>query len=455
VLYWLHRNLKEEAMDYTDACARLKQAASLGSRPGLDSIRRLCARLGDPQDVVPAVHVAGTNGKGSVCAMIASILQAAGYRTGLYTSPYLTDWRDSFAVGGKKIAKAEFARAITPVLGQADAMAAEGIYATEFEILTACAFHWFRERGCDIAVIETGMGGRLDATNAIAHPALSVITAISYDHTAYLGDTLAQIAMEKCGIIKPGGVTVCDPAQPEEAMQVIREAAQRNENALIVPDMQQLTAISADVTGVSLVYRRIRAHIRMGGSHQARNAATAIEAALVLRKKGYTIPDAAIQKGLGAACLPARQEVLRVKPLVLLDGAHNLQGIQALAQTVRGITNRPLAVVMGMLADKPYREAIPIMASLCGRFCAVQPDNPRALPARAAADIARRHCENVQAYERVEDAVKAAADFAGSGGTVVICGSFYITVAARRAVNRHIPIAKSHGACYSHHRCTE
>ena len=429
-------------MDYAQAAERLKQTARLGWKPGLESVRRLCTLLGNPQDAVPTVHVAGTNGKGSTCAMIASALRAAGYKTGLYTSPHLTDWRDSFEIDGKKITQEAFACALTEVYVQADAMAAEGLVPTEFEILTACAFHWFARSGCDIAVIETGMGGRLDATNVIAHPLVSVITPISYDHLAYLGDTLTQIAREKCGIIKPGGVTVYAPDQPEEALRVIRETAEKSGNALIVPDAEQLKEVQIGTDGTSLVYRGIETHVRMGGAHQAANAMTAIEALIALRQRGFEITDAAIGQGISEAYLPARQEILREHPLVMLDGAHNLQGIESLAQTVRRIPNRPLIVVMGMLADKQYAQSIEIMASLCDRFIAISPDNPRALSPEAAAEVARRSGVDVTAHERIEDAVRSAAAFAGTDGAIVICGSLYMADAARRAVDQYIPVAE-------------
>ncbi len=426
-------------MDYAQAVKRLKNAAKLGSKPGLDNIRLLCTLLGNPQDAVPAVHVAGTNGKGSTCAMLARILKAAGYRTGLYTSPYIADYRDSFDISGENIRREAFAQALAEVGSRADAMAAEGLFPTEFELLTACAFHWFYQSGCDIAVIETGMGGRLDATNVISRPLVSVITAISYDHTAYLGDTLAKIAREKCGIFRPGGVTVCYPTQPEEAMREIRAAAKGCNSELILPDTAQLAVTESGVYGVSFTYRGISARVRMGGAHQALNAVTAIEATFALRQ-GFAISDAHIAQGLGEAYQPARQEVLCEAPLVLLDGAHNLQGIEALAQTVRGIECRPLAVVMGMLADKQYEESIALMAALCDRFFAVRPDNPRALPAQAAADIAGRHEARAEAYNSMDEAVKAAAAFTGGSGAVVICGSLYMAKAARRAVKRHIPV---------------
>lgn len=432
-------------MDYAQAAERLKQTARLGWKPGLESVRRLCTLLGNPQDAVPTVHVAGTNGKGSTSAMIASALRAAGYKTGLYTSPHLTDWRDSFEIDGKKITPEEFAHALTEVYVQADAMATEGLVPTEFEILTACAFHWFAQSGCDIAVIETGMGGRLDATNVIAHPLVSVITPISYDHMAYLGDTLTQIAREKCGIIKPGGITVYAPDQPEEAMRVIRESAEKSGNALILPDAGYLSEHHTDFTGTSLIYRGIRTHVRMGGLHQRENAMTAIEALLALRQCGFAMTDEAVAQGISEAYLPARQEILREHPFVMLDGAHNLQGIESLAQTVCGIPNLPLIVVMGMLADKQYAQSIGIMAQLCDRFIATSPDNPRALAPQAVAEVALQSGVDVAAYECIEDAVQDAAAFAGTDGAIVICGSLYMADAARRAVDQYIPVAEQNG----------
>lgn len=432
-------------MNYAQAAERLKQSAKLGWKPGLESVGRLCARLGDPQDALPTVHIAGTNGKGSVCAMIASSLRAAGYRTGLYTSPYLAGYRDSFDIGGEKITPEEFAEVMEAVYAQADAMTAEGLYPTEFEILTAGAFYWFAQRGCDIAVIETGMGGRLDATNVIAQPLVSVITPISYDHMAYLGDTLTDIAREKCGIIKPGGVTVTGIGQAEEAMNVIREVAATRGNALIVPDASQYAAGETDLHGSCFVYRGIAMQTRMGGAHQPENTLTATEALLVLRERGFDISGEAIARGIGAAYLPARQEVLRESPLVLLDGAHNVQGLESLAHTMRGIQRRPLAVVMGMLADKQYVESIGMIASLCDRFFAVRPDNPRALDPQATAEAARRSGVSAAAYESMDEAVRDAAAFAGDKGAIVICGSFYNAEAARRAVDQLFPVAKPCG----------
>ena len=429
-------------MDYEQAVERLRQSAKLGWKPGLESVGRLCARLGNPQDDVPSVHVAGTNGKGSICAMVASSLREAGYKTGVYMSPWLKDYRDSFDIGGEKVSREEFARVMTEVYVQADAMAAEGLYPTEFEILTAAAFLWFAQRGCDIMVIETGMGGRLDATNVISQPLVSVIAPISYDHMAYLGNTLAEIAREKCGIIKPGGVTVMSIEQGWEAETVIRETAAEKGNPLIVADTSKVTRRETSLFGTDMEYRGIGMHVRMGGGHQVANALAAVDTLLALRKRDFVIANEVISRGIGAAYLPARQEVLREAPFVMLDGGHNVQGLQSLALTMRDLWQRRPIVIMGMLADKQVEESVALMASVCWRFIAVRPDNPRALSPQALADIAWRRGVESKAYESMDEAVQDAAAFAGSEGAIVICGSLYLAEAARRAVDQHIPVAK-------------
>ncbi len=429
-------------MDYAQIADRLKQSAMLGWKPGLESVGRLCARLGNPQDAIPTVHVAGTNGKGSICAMTASSLRAAGYKTGLYMSPYLTDYRDSFDIGGNKISQDEFARVMTEVYAHADAMAAEGLYPTEFEILTAGAFLWFAQSGCDIAVIETGMGGRLDATNVISQPLVSVVAPISYDHMAYLGSTLTEIAREKCGIIKPGGVTVMSIDQGGEAKQVIREAAKAKGSALIIADTGKVERMGTSLYGTELTYRGIAMHVRMGGGHQYANALAAVDTLLALRECGFTITDEAISRGVGAAYLPARQEILREAPFVMLDGAHNVQGLESLWLTMRDLWERHPVVIMGMLADKQVEECVADIVPACCRFIAVRPDNPRALPPQALAEIAGRSGVEAVAYERMDEAMQDAVDFAGAQGAIVICGSLYLAEAARRAVDQYIPVAE-------------
>lgn len=431
-------------MTYAQCCKRLKQTAAMGSRLGLESIRALCACLGNPQDALRIVHVAGTNGKGSVCAMTASILKAAGYKTGLYTSPFLKNYRDSFAVDGKSISPADFARVISQVFTQVDRLNEQGVFPTEFEILTAGAFVWFAAQACEAVVLETGLGGRLDATNVISHPLVSVITAVSMDHMDYLGSTLSQIAREKCGIIKPGGVTVSYPAQEAETLRIIEDATKAQGNPLVIPDAARIKNIRMQFDGTSLEYRGAAYQLGLNGRHQAFNAATAIETANVLRGNDqYMISDGHIAEGLRLAYVPARQEILARQPLVMLDGAHNPQGIEALADTLSAIKPRPLAVIMGILRDKEYEACIRVMASLADRFIAVRPPNPRVLAAAKTAAVAAQYCANTAAEKSYGKAVSDAALFCGQNGTIVICGSLYMADAMRRAVLKNNLIVKS------------
>lgn len=433
-------------MDYCEAKNYIKKAVRFGSKLGLEAISALCARLGSPQDTLRFVHVAGTNGKGSVCAMISSILQKAGYKTGLFLSPHMSEHRDSLRINGDMMGQDVFAVTMTDVKTAADTLASEGICATEFELLTACALLWFCRSGCDIVVLETGLGGRLDATNVVTTTLVSVITAISMDHMQYLGDTIRKITREKCGIIKPGGVTVCYPEQSEEAVDIIRAAAVKNGNIIIIPDIGQLETEDCGLEGTQIAYRGRSARLHLQGSHQTRNAVTAIETVWALRERfGFHLPDEAIVCGLEAAYLPARQEILTCKPLIMLDGAHNLQGIEALADTIRAsFAGRRLAVVMGMLRDKQYNECIAVMARLSGRFCAVQPDNPRALDAAEVAEVAKAHGGAARAYDNADDAVRAALEFCGEEGAVVICGSLYMADQMRKVVLQQNSFVKRH-----------
>lgn len=311
-------------MNYEEACSVLKGTSALGSRPGLESVSRLCALLGDPQDKLNIIHVAGTNGKGSTCAIISEVLRAAGYKTGLYLSPHLEDYRDSFFLGGKSISKQAFAKTLSETWEKAEALTEEGVLVTEFEILTACAFLWFLNEKCDFVILETGMGGRLDATNIIKDPLASIITAISIDHTAFLGDTTDKIAREKCGIIKHGGVTVTYPLQESSVMEIIEETAKEKHNKFTVPDMEKLEIVNSSLNGTRFIYRGDEYFVTLTGLHQVLNSLTVIETAALLRERGIAVSAEAVKEGIRRAYLPARQEVLCKVPLIILDGPHNL-----------------------------------------------------------------------------------------------------------------------------------
>lgn len=422
-------------MNYEEACGVIKGVSDLGSKPGLESVTRLCALLGDPQDKLRFIHVAGTNGKGSTCVFASGVLRAAGFKTGLYMSPYLEDYRDSFFIDGKNISKTAFAKIVTDVWEKAEQLAATGVFVTEFEILTACAFLWFYNENCDVVVLETGMGGRLDATNIIKKPLASIITAISIDHTAYLGDTVEKITREKCGIIKYGGVTVSYPLQHDTVFEIIKQAAKEKGNKFVTPDTGKLEITYSSLEGSRFAYCGKEYFTALPGLHQVLNTLTVIETVNLLRENGLSISEEAVKKGISKAYIAARQEVLCREPLVMLDGSHNLQGITALADTVKmNLKDRRIAVVMGILRDKQYEQCIEIMSSLCGIFIAVKPDNPRALDERDAAEVARRFCDSVAASDDFKEALKAAVSYSKEDGAVIICGSLYMAADMRCAV---------------------
>lgn len=428
------KNIGKE-LNYRQACAFLKSARSLGSRPGLENISILCRLLGDPQNLIKTIHIAGTNGKGSVSAMTASILQAAGFKTGLYLSPHLGEYPDAMRINGQIANNEDFAQSVSFVRNKAREMTEMGLCPTEFELLTATAFLWFYERGCDFAVVETGMGGRLDATNVIVKPMITILTPIAKDHTALLGDTIERITAEKCGIIKPDGITVVSPLQEDAAMGVIQNTVSEKNNILVIPDSSQAGCQNAALTGSDCVYKNMSFHLPLIGRHQLYNAVTAIEAARVLnRHYGYAITEEHIKNGIKQVRLNARQELLRQKPLVLLDGAHNLQGIEALCRTIDdNLKGKKTAVVMGMLRDKDYNACIAQIAQRAGLFIAVQPPNERALPAEEAASAAKNFCSRISVRDDYAQALKDAISFAEEDGAVVICGSLYMAAGMREA----------------------
>lgn len=349
--------------------------------PGLDVMRALMARLGDPQQSLRCVHIAGTNGKGSCAAMTAAILRAAGYSTGLYTSPDLTGPWERIAVDRVYITMSDFA-AVTRKVEAACIGLDEPSY---FEKMTAAAFLYFAQKQCDYVVLETGLGGRLDATNIVESPACSVIMPIGLDHTAQLGDTLPAIAGEKAGIIKPGRPVVCAP-QAIEAENVIRKRAADLSAPLHLVDINNIQPLSHVPAGQRFSYGGLEdLSISLLGQHQLENAAAAIETAKVLG-----LEETVIRAGLRNARWPCRFEYIPGAPPFILDGAHNAHGAAAL---VRGLQDyfpgQKFTVVMGVMEDKPWREMLALMEPLAARFVCLTPDGARALPASELARAIR------------------------------------------------------------------
>lgn len=420
----------QQAIEALHALPRMGQGA-----PGLARMQNLCDHLGNPEKELQCIHIAGTNGKGSLAAMTSSILTAAGYKTGLTISPYVVDFRERFQIDGEMIPPRTLANLTEKVLDAIDAIEAEGgEKPVEFEAVTALAFLWFAREKCDLVVLETGLGGRCDATNVVPHKLVAAITKIGYDHMEVLGDTLDKIAAEKAGIIKEGTVVVNYPDQPAEAMGPILTAAAEAHTSIITPDKDDLTLLRGKRLENRIDYGGYRAALGLPGTHQANHAAMAVEIALALwREFGYDISDDAILQGLADARMPARIEVLRRHPLLLLDGCHNPDGAKMLAATLtRADFEENLVGVLGVLADKDYKDMLSDLAPCFAKIYTVTPNCPRALSAEELQKEARFHTD-AEAADSVGDAIRKAVDYADENNLagVVVCGSLYLAAEAR------------------------
>ena len=420
----------QQAMEALHALPRLGSG-----RPGLDRMKNLLQHLGNPEQDLQCVHIAGTNGKGSLAAMTAAILTAAGYKTGLTISPYVVDFRERFQIDGQMIPPRTLASLTQKVLDAVEAIRREGGEPpVQFEAVTALALLWFAREKCDLVVLETGLGGRYDATNVVPHTLVAAITRIGYDHTELLGDTLDKIAAEKAGIIKDGCAVVCYPDQPPEAMGPILIAAADAHTSIIMPEVEDIRLLPGKRLENRVDYGGYQASLGLPGRHQANHAAMAVEIALALwREYGYEIPDEAILQGLAEARMPARIEVLRRRPLLLVDGCHNPDGARVLAETLaKAQYEENLVGVLGMLADKDYKTMLETLAPCFAKVYTVTPDCPRALSAQDLQREARFHMD-AEAAASVPEALRAAVRYAEDNNLagVVVCGSLYLAAEAR------------------------
>lgn len=387
----------EEALEYINTYGWSK------TRLGLDRTGELLKRLGDPQGRLKFVHAAGTNGKGSTCAMLESVLRTEGYRTGFYPSPYIQDFRERIQVSGKMIPRADLARLTQIVAAQADTMEE---HPTQFELITAIGMLYFLEQKCDIVILEAGMGGLLDSTNIISAPEVAVICNIGYDHTEYLGNTLEEIAWNKCGIIKQGSSVVSYDNVPG-VMKVIEDACIREKCRLY-------RAADEDPTyGIPLI-----------GKHQKNNEKTVLAIIRALRDRGWNISDGSVRDGLAATKWPARFELLRDDPKFILDGGHNPQCAQALAETMGEYMPGEKAVfILGMLRDKAYREVIDIISPYAEEFITLTPASDRALTAGELVDEIRSRGMKAQSARDAKEAIGLAEL---TGRPTVAFGSLYM-----------------------------
>ena len=420
-------------MNYEEAIEYIHGTLKFGSKLGLYNIGTLLKLMGDPQKKLKFVHIAGTNGKGSTTAFISNILMEAGYRTGIYTSPFIQRFTERIRIGNDEINREELTEITAFVKENVDKMLDMGEnHPTEFELVTAIAFEYYCRKNCNIVVLEVGLGGRFDSTNIIDTPELAVITTISYDHTDRLGVTLPEIAFEKAGIIKPGGDVVVY-GQSREVEQVFEKACAEREANLYKTDLSELVIHEFGVDGQIISYGGYdRLKIGLLGRHQANNAAVAVNAAEHLKNKGYRISEAIMRRGLLNTKWPGRLELLSKEPIVIIDGAHNPEGATVLRRTLdEYFPGRPVTFIMGVLSDKDYITMMKVVLPGCKRLFAVTTDSPKALPAIELAKMAENYCKNVQICDTIESAVRASMNTASPEEIICAFGSLYYIGAVR------------------------
>lgn len=397
----------------------LEQLRLVGSRFGTDCEKELLSLLGNPQDKLRFIHVAGTNGKGSFCSMMSSVLQKQGYKVGLYTSPYIVVFNDRIRVNGLPIAEDDINDLFLRVRQKADTMKTPP---SSFDFITAAAFLWFYETKCDIVVLEVGLGGRYDSTNVIKNSLLSVITGIAFDHTEILGDTIEKIAWEKAGIIKENCPALYG-GNDEKALAVIEKECEEKHSELTVKNPDLLKILSTTLDGTEFEFDGKEYFIRLLGLYQPANAATVLAAIDVLRKHGFEISETAVKDGLSSAVWQARFEKIADEPVVLYDGGHNPQGVRAAVESVRAyFGDKKINLLVGILADKAHGEMAEELAKIADRVICIAPPSPRALPAEA---LAEEFCEagaNARAANSIKEGVKIALSYKKP---VLVIGSLY------------------------------
>ena len=400
---------------------------TFGIRPGLDRIKILLERLGNPEKSLRFIHVAGTNGKGTVCSLIASVLESAGYKTGLYTSPYIVDFRERIRVNGEMISEKDLDSVTESVKTEIEKLRNEDVIITEFEAVTAAAFLHYKNAGCDFVVLETGLGGRFDATNVIERPLMSIITSISLDHVNILGNNLAEIAYEKCGIIKNECPVVTCSSQSIEALKVISEQSKIHNSELYIADIASYSLIDESIEGSTINFGSRQVKVPFPGEHQCENCIVALTAVDILKKEGVAISETAIKRGVEKTKNPARCEIVSNRPYVIFDGCHNEGSAKALACVIKKhLKNKKITAVMGMMEDKDVTKVLSLLCNEFDSMITVTPSNPRAMKAEKLAELAKKYCKNVQSFENELEGLKFAVNSLEKDGVLLVCGSLYL-----------------------------
>lgn len=413
-------------MDLDEAIAYVNHYSWSKSRPGLSRTIELLEKMGNPQKRVKFIHVAGSNGKGSTCAMLESILRTAGYKTGFYLSPYIEDFLETFQVSGKNIDKQQFCEITKKVRAIAENMAD---HPSQFEIKTAIAMQCFAENKCDIVVLETGMGGEFDSTNVIDAPIAAVFTNIGLEHTEFLGDTIEKIASTKAGIIKSKSTVISYDNKPE-ALNVLHKRAEEKDCPFYVAKKTDITPVSHSLDGQSFIRNNTKYTIPLIGSHQLANAAVVLKTIDVLIEKGYKISQLDISKGLRNVKWPARFEVINKNPMFIIDGGHNLQCAEALSGLIKEyFSDTKFTFITGILEDKDYKSMLKAVSENADEFLCVTPDSPRALSAEELSKAAASLGYKASAFNNTRDAIEAALK---KNHGIIAFGSLYMAGDVRK-----------------------
>ncbi|WFA09903.1 folylpolyglutamate synthase/dihydrofolate synthase family protein [Tissierella sp. Yu-01] len=428
-------------MNYQEALAYINDKEKYGSRLGLHSIGRLMELLGNPQDNLRYIHVAGTNGKGSTSSYLAHCLKSAGYKVGLYTSPYLERFNERIQINGEDIPNEKLASITKLVKEKANIMVEEGmLHPTTFEIITAISFVFFNLEKVDYVVLEVGLGGRFDSTNIISSSLASVITTLDYDHIDVLGNTLGEIAYQKAGIIKENGIVVSYP-QEQEALEVIKKVAKEMNSEFYLDPIENIKIKEETEFGSIFDFKYKDQHLKnikisLLGHYQVYNASLAIVTLLILReKKLVNITDEEIFEGIALTEWKGRLEVLRRNPTFLIDGAHNIQGITHLANALKLFKYNKLILGISILKDKDYKKMIELLGPLADKVVATEVKMPRKLDAEILADYFKGYVSEVYVEKEIKDAVAKTIELADKDDLIVFGGSLYMIGEVRTIVN--------------------
>lgn len=422
-------------MDYRQAVEFVESSSIVRERYGLEKLQQALHLLGDPHHHTEFVHIAGTNGKGSTAAMTASVLQTAGYRTGLYTSPHLMRYNERMQIDGVPISDEDFVEAASQVQRVCEQLGGVPIV---FEVLTLMALWYFAQQHCDIVVLEVGIGGLLDSTNVIPSPKAAIITQLGMDHTETLGNTLEEIAAQKGGIVKEGTPTVMALQEPS-AVAVVQQICDKHHAPLALADPERLRVLDASVAGQMLEDREYgKLVLPLAGAHQRKNAANVLEAVAMLRTQGYRISDDDVREGIAKTVWPARFERLSTAPDFILDGGHNPQCLHAATAALRGYyPGQKVVFLVGMMADKDTDHMLAEMASIAKSFVCIRPDSPRAMqPQLLAQQLTERFHLPACACGSVHEGIAEATRQAGKEGVVCALGSLYLAGEVRAAFGR-------------------